>query len=30
MDGDMGQKCLHFLGAHVLGVTIVVKVEKVV
>jgi hypothetical protein len=30
MDDEVGQKCLHFLGAHVLGVTIVVKVEKAI
>jgi hypothetical protein len=28
MDGDMGQKCLRSLWAHVLAMTIVVKVEK--
>jgi hypothetical protein len=30
MDGEVEHKCLHFLGAHVLGMTIVVKVEKAV
>jgi hypothetical protein len=30
MDGEVEQKCLYFLGAHVLGVTIVVKVEKAI
>ena len=28
MDGEMAQKCLYFLGAHVLGVTFVVKEDK--
>jgi hypothetical protein len=28
MDGEMAQKCLHFLGTHVLGVTFVMKEDK--
>jgi len=28
MDGEMGQKCLHFLDSHVIGVTFVVKEDK--
>src|SRR5262252_6619959 len=28
MDGKMRQKCLHFLGSHVLGVTFLMKEDK--
>ena len=28
MDGEMGQKFLHFLGSHVIGVTFMVKEDK--
>ena len=28
MDGEMGQKCLYFLGSHVIGVTFMVKEDK--
>jgi len=28
MDGEMDQKCLHFLGSHVIGVTFMVKEDK--